>query len=74
MVGLYMSKSTTHELSVMPTKAEIDAWNRMTRDEQLAALRAELNHPECKRDSSATMQDIRNAARAEIARLRDADE
>ena len=59
-----------HELSVMPTKAEIEAWNRLTRDEQLAALRAELEHPECKRDTSSTMEDIRVAARKEVARLR----
>lgn len=65
-----MDKLKTQDLSVVPTKAEIEAWNRLTREEQLAALRAELEHPDCTRDSAATMSEIRAKALADITRLR----
>jgi hypothetical protein len=63
----------TKALPTMPTKADISAWDALTREEQLAALRAELDHPDCKRESSATLEEIRQAGQAATARLRAKD-
>lgn len=43
------------------------AWEAMTREEQLAALRALANHPDTNTSSDVTMADIREAARKRSA-------
>jgi len=47
-----------------PTEAEQAAWNRLTRDEQIARYREYLSHPDCDEVSAATMADILAEARA----------
>ena len=53
-----------------PTKAELAAWNGLTRDEQIARYREYLAHPDCDRISSATMIDVLAEARARVASRR----
>lgn len=57
-------------LPAMPTEAEIAAWSALTREEQLAALRAELDHPDCDRQSVATLEDIRREGQTAAVRQR----
>ena len=67
-----MSNITSKDLmpSATPTDAEIEAWNRLPRDEQLRLMRAELDHPDCKRVTTASMDDIRREGQALAAKLR----
>jgi hypothetical protein len=58
--------------SATPSEAEIAAWRALPRDEQLRRLRLELDHPDCKRVSTASMADIRAEGQALAARLRNA--
>jgi hypothetical protein len=58
--------------SAVPTEAEVIAWNRLTADEQRARLRRALDHPDCKRISTATIDDIIAEGRAKAAQLRNA--
>ena len=56
--------------SATPTEAEIKAWQALPRDEQLRRMRLALDHPDCKRVTTATMADIREEGRARAAKLR----
>jgi hypothetical protein len=47
-----------------PTQADIDAWESMTRDEQLEALRALLNSPDAQTMTDVTVREIVDRARA----------
>ena len=47
-----------------PTEAEKAAWDRLTRDEQLARYREYLSHPDCDSIIAATMADVLAEARA----------
>jgi hypothetical protein len=53
-----------------PTEAELEAWNALTRDEQIARYREYLSHPDCERVSSATMADVLAEARERVAHRR----
>ena len=50
-----------------PTEADLDAWNALTREEQVARYREYLSHPDCDRVSDATMAEILEEARARVA-------
>lgn len=49
--------------SAAPSDADIDAWNSLPRDEQLARLRAALNHPDSSAASDETMAELLAEAR-----------
>jgi hypothetical protein len=49
-----------------PTEAELAAWNALTRDEQIARYRAVLTSPPCQTVTTASMDDIRDAARQRL--------
>jgi hypothetical protein len=53
-----------------PTEAELEAWNALTRDEQIARYREYLSHPDCERASNATMADVLVEARERVAHRR----
>ena len=53
-----------------PTEAELEAWNALTRDEQIARYREYLSHPDCERVSSATMADVLAEGRERAAARR----
>lgn len=56
-----MSKpNTAPRLSslAMPTAADIELWQAMTRDEQLATLQEALRHPDASTRTSATVSGI----------------
>jgi hypothetical protein len=53
-----------------PTEAELEAWNALTRDEQIARYREYLSHADCERVSSATMADVLAEARERVAHRR----
>jgi hypothetical protein len=57
--------------SAAPSDAEIAAWQRLPRDEQLRRLQSRLTHPDCASVSDATMSDILSRAQA-AAKLRQA--
>ncbi|RTL65396.1 MAG: hypothetical protein EKK41_20210 [Hyphomicrobiales bacterium] len=59
-----------HVLPPMPTAAETAAWEAMTREEQLATLRAELDHPDCQRKTALTLDEIRDRGRLAAEQLR----
>lgn len=59
-----------HIFPPMPTAAETAAWEAMTREEQLAALRAELDHPDGQRVTALTMTEIRDRGRLAAEQLR----
>ena len=65
-----MSQSITEQLdgmpSVFPTDEEIRAWGSLSRDEQLARLRAVLVSEECNTESSSSMEEIRQEAIEEL--------
>jgi hypothetical protein len=42
----------------VPTRADDEAWARMTRDEQLAAYRAHFDSPSCSTSTDTTVADI----------------
>ena len=50
-----------------PTEAELEAWNALTRDEQLARYRESLADPDCDRISGASMAEILAEARERVA-------
>jgi hypothetical protein len=64
-----MTTATTRAMpsALPPTEAERDAWNALTRDEQIARYREYLAHPDCDRVSSATIAEILTEARARVA-------
>ena len=62
--------ATSVKPSATPTDAEIEAWNRLPREEQLRLLREEVDHPDCKRVTAATMEAIRLEGQALVAKLR----
>jgi hypothetical protein len=71
----YYSVMTDTKLRAMPsplppTEAELEAWNALTRDEQIARYREYLSHPDCERVSSATMADVLAEARERVAHRR----
>lgn len=43
---------------VAPTEADIAEWNRLSRDEQLRALRDHVTHPDAGAKGAVTMDDI----------------
>ncbi len=56
-----MSKpSTALRLSslAMPTAADIEQWEAMTRDQQLATLQEALHHPDASTPTDSTVADI----------------
>jgi hypothetical protein len=67
-----MTDTTTRTtLSALPlTKAELAAWDALTRDEQVAHYREYLLHPDCQRVGTASMPDVLAEARARVARRR----
>ena len=50
-----------------PAEAELAAWNALTRDEQIARYRSVLTSPACQTVTTASMDDIREAARQRLA-------
>jgi hypothetical protein len=58
--------------SVLPTKAEVAAWNRLPAEEQLRRYRESLNYPDNDRISDLTMDDILALARQDAAATRHA--
>jgi hypothetical protein len=42
----------------VPTRADNDAWARMTREEQLAAYRAHFDSPSCSTSTDTTVAEI----------------
>jgi len=54
--------------SATPEAADIETWNALPRDAQMAAFREALASPDCARPSDATMQDILKEARASMQR------
>jgi hypothetical protein len=47
-----------------PTKAELEAWNALTRDEQVARYREYFAHPDCNTFTRETPDEIIAAERA----------
>lgn len=58
--------------SATPSEDEIRRWNALPRDEQLSRLRQALIEAEQSGISDRSMDDIKAAARARLARLRNA--
>ena len=50
-----------------PTEAELEAWNALNRDEQVARYLEYLAHPDCDRVSGTSMADVLAEARARVA-------
>jgi hypothetical protein len=67
-----MTETTTRATPspLPPTEAELEAWNALTRDEQIARYREYLSHPDCERVSSATMADVLVEGRERVAARR----
>ena len=61
------SKPSYGNLALEPTAAEAAAWEAMSREEQLEALRAEVDGPEARTDSGITMEEVLEKARARSA-------
>jgi len=57
-------------LPTMPTVEDIEAWSKLTRDQQLDALRSELDHPDCKKVSDASFETLRQEGRTLASRMR----
>jgi hypothetical protein len=60
-------KPACSNLALEPTPAEAAAWDAMTREEQLEALRAELDGPDARADSGMTFEQVLEEARARSA-------
>jgi len=58
------------QMSIFPTEAELKAWNRLTRDEQLQNLRMDLEDDISSGDGLLTREQIREKAVARIAEAR----
>jgi hypothetical protein len=52
----------------MPSSTDIAAWERLSREEQLRRLRAELSHPDCDKVSPHNMDEILAIARERVVR------
>ncbi|MGV3549440.1 hypothetical protein [Rhizobium sp.] len=50
--------------SAAPSDADLAAWEKLPREEQLQRLQSQLIHRDCSVPSSASMADIRDRARA----------
>ena len=50
-----------------PTKAELEEWNALTRDEQVARYRAYFAEPDCNTFTSETPDEILTVAQAKVA-------
>ncbi len=56
--------------SAAPGEAEIDAWNKLSRDGQVRRTRIALAHPDCSTIGTATMDDLRRRRRDRAAKIR----
>ncbi|HXH42520.1 MAG TPA: hypothetical protein VNK51_01585 [Bradyrhizobium sp.] len=66
---------TTDELakitpSATPSEAELEAWAKLPRDEQVRRYQALFEQPECNKFTSDTPDDILTAARQRVAQRR----
>lgn len=63
-----MGKTTDAIRAVVPAAtpdpADIEAWNALPRDVQVARFREALSDPDCARATDATMQDVLRDAKA----------
>jgi len=54
--------------SATPSEADIAAWEKLSREEQLKRLRQELAHPDCDVVATETMAEIFEEARQRAAK------
>ena len=64
-----MSATTTRVMPgpLPPTQADVELWNALSREEQIARYRESLSEPACDRESGATVSEILAEARARCA-------
>jgi len=69
-----MSEKSFVRMSVFPTKEEIVAWESLSRDEQVAQLRVELDEAYNSGVSELSRDEIKDQARARLAVKKNLDE
>ena len=48
--------------SVFPSEQELEAWNALSRQEQIERFQVELNSAECSNATDSTMEDVKKRA------------
>jgi hypothetical protein len=64
------TKTHASPSALPPTKAELEEWNALSREEQVKRYREALAHPDCNIVTDDTMADILAEAQARLAARR----